>query len=309
MIDTVDFYREVLDNLYDGIFFVDKEGMITYWNKGATKLTGYSSADVQGRNYCDIFRPLDKHGKLLCAFDACPIRKVLDSATLTEVEAYICHKEGHLLPISIRIAPVREVGQHFVIAVEIYSGDSPRYVMRQRLEELQEMAMHDPLTGIANRRFVEINITARLEELKRYGFPFAVAFIDVDRFKSINDSHGHAVGDRILKMVSATLANSLRSFDIIGRWGGEEFVILLINVKQSDLLKLSDRFLRLVEKSTLTLDDDRALNATVSIGATLARVGDTAETLIERADKLMYESKRRGRNMVSVEQDQVQSHI
>ncbi len=303
MLETVDFYREVLDNLYDGIFFVNKDGIITYWNKGAAKLTGYSASDVLDRSYCDIFKPLDKHGNQLCAFDACPIRKVLDSATLTEVEAYICHKEGHLLPISIRIAPVREVGQHFVIAVEIYSGNSPRYVMRQRLEELQEMAMHDPLTGIANRRFVEINITARLEELKRYGFPFAVVFIDIDHFKVINDTHGHAVGDRILRMVSATLANSLRSFDIIGRWGGEEFVILLINVKQSDLLKLSDRFLKLVEKSTLTMDNGETLSATVSIGATLARVGDTTDTLMARADKLMYESKRRGRNMVSVGQD------
>jgi len=165
--------------------------------------------------------------------------------------------------------------------------------------------MHDPLTGIANRRFVEINITARLEELKRYGFPFAVVFIDIDHFKVINDTHGHAVGDRILRMVSATLANSLRSFDIIGRWGGEEFVILLINVKQSDLLKLSDRFLRLVEKSTLTMDNGETLSATVSIGATLARVGDATGTLMARADKLMYESKRRGRNMVSVGQDQV----
>lgn len=301
MIETVDFYREILDNLYDGIFFVDTSGSITYWNKGAANLTGYSADDVHGRNYCDIFKPLDKHGKQLGEIDTCPIRKVFESAVLTEVEAYICHKEGHLLPISIRIAPVREVGQHLIIAVEIHSGNSPRYAMRQRLEELQEMAMHDPLTGIANRRFVEINLAARLEELKRYGFPFTVMFADIDHFKNINDTHGHATGDRLLKMISATLANSLRSFDIIGRWGGEEFVILLINVKPDDLFKLSDRFRRLVEKSTLTLENGETLNVTVSIGATIARVIDTTDSLIARADMLMYESKRRGRNLVSVE--------
>ena len=106
MLETVDFYREILDNLYDGIFFVDTDGRITYWNKGSASLTGYSAADVVGRNYCDIFKPLDKHGNNLCEISSCPIRRVLESSQASEVEAYVCHKEGHLLPISIRICPV-----------------------------------------------------------------------------------------------------------------------------------------------------------------------------------------------------------
>lgn len=301
MLETVDFYREILDNLYDGIFFVNKEGCITYWNKGAASLTGYSSADVQGKKYCDIFQPLDINGKHLCESNTDPIWRVSDISTLTEIEAYICHKEGHLLPISIRIAPIREVGLQYVVAVEIYSSSSPRYAMRQRLEELQELAMHDPLTGIANRRFVEINLTARLEELKRYGFGFSVLFIDADCFKTINDTYGHTAGDRILKMIGATVANSLRSFDIIGRWGGEEFVVLLINPKREDLFKLTDRLRRLVENSALTLENGEVLKVTVSIGATAAQKGDTVGSLVERADKLMFESKRLGRNQVSVD--------
>ncbi|MHB8121151.1 MAG: sensor domain-containing diguanylate cyclase [Desulfuromonadaceae bacterium] len=304
MPETVDFYREILDNLYDGIFFVDKNGCITYWNNGAASLTGYSAIDVTGRNYCDIFQPLDKYGKHLCENDTYPFSRVSDISTLTEIEAYICHKEGHLLPISIRIAPMREVGKQYVVAVEIYSSSSPRYAMRQRLEELQEMAMHDPLTGIANRRFVEINLAARLEEFKRYGFAFSVMFIDADNFKAINDTHGHAVGDRILKMIGTTIANSLRSFDIVGRWGGEEFVVLLIHTKNEDLFKLADRLRRMIENSTLTLDNGETLKVTVSAGTTAAQAGDTVGSLIERADKLMFESKRRGRNQVSVELQQ-----
>ena len=301
MQETVDFYREILDNLYDGIFFVDTDGRITYWNKGSANLTGYSAADVEGRNYCDIFKPLDKHGNTLCESSIGPIRMLPESRSVSEIEAYVCHKEGHLLPISIRIAPVREVDRHFVVAVEIHSSSSPRYAMRQRLEELQEMAMHDPLTGIANRRFVEISLAARLEELRRYGFPFALLFTDVDNFKPINDTYGHTVGDRILKMIGATLAHSLRSFDVIGRWGGEEFVTLLVNIQPEDLFILSDRLRRLVEKSMLTIENGETIGVTVSIGATVARVGDTIETLVERADKLMFESKRRGRNQVSIE--------
>jgi len=301
MLETAEFYREILDNLYDGIFFVDTDGRITYWNRGSANLTGYSAADVVGRNYCDIFKPLDKHGNNLCESKTGPIRMVLESCAVSEVEAYVCHKEGHLLPISIRIAPVREVDKRFVVAVEIHSSNSPRYAMRQRIEELQEMAMHDPLTGIANRRFVEISLAARLEELRRYGFPFALLFTDVDNFKPINDTYGHVVGDRILKMIGATLSHSLRTFDVIGRWGGEEFVTLLVNIRPENLFKLSDRLRRLVEKSQLTIESGETLGVTVSIGATVARPGDTTETLVERADKLMFESKRRGRNLVSTE--------
>jgi diguanylate cyclase (GGDEF)-like protein len=102
-------------------------------------------------------------------------------------------------------------------------------------------------------------------------------------------------------MISATLAHSLRSFDVIGRWGGEEFVTLLVNIRPEDLFALSDRLRRLVEKSQLTIENGEVLGVTVSIGATVARVGDTIETLVERADKLMFESKRRGRNQVSIE--------
>lgn len=301
MFESVDFYREILDNLYDGIFFVDTEGLITYWNSGAETLTGYRNADVIKRNYCEVFKPLDQHGNDLCTYSTCPMRHVLNTSTMSEVEAYIRHKEGHLVPISIRIAPVREVERQFVVAVEIFSSNSPRFALRQKVEELQDMAMFDSLTGLANRRFVEMNLVTRLEELKRYGCSFSVMFIDVDRFKSINDMWGHQVGDRMLKMISATMINSLRSCDIIGRWGGEEFVALLINMKEDALFQVVDRFRRLVENSALTLDNGSSLSATVSIGATVARAGDSAESLVERADKLMFESKHRGRNLVTID--------
>lgn len=300
MLNNVQFYQEILDNLYDGIFFVNDKGEITYWNKGAVSLTGYSSEDVMQRNYCDIFKPLNKYGNNLCEFGDCPIRQVLRSAQLMEVDAYISHKDGHLLPISIRIAPVREVERQFVVAVEIHGRNSPRFTLHQRLEELQELALHDPLTGIANRRYIEMNLESRLEELKRYGWNFSVMFMDVDNFKLLNDMHGHAVGDRVLKMIGNTMVNSLRSFDIIGRWGGEEFVVILVNVPEGELFKVSDRFRQLIENSRLTLEDGQFLSTTVSVGVTKAVQGDTVDSIIERSDKLMYQSKRKGRNLVSI---------
>lgn len=302
MLNDVEFYQEILDNLYDGIFFVNDKGAITYWNNGAVKLTGYLPDDVKNRNYCDIFKPLNKFGNNLCELGDCPIRQVLRSSQLMEIDAYIRHKDGHLLPISIRIAPVREVDRQFVVAVEIHSRNSPRYALHQRLEELQEMAMYDALTGIANRRYIEMNLETRLEELKRYNWSFAVMFMDVDNFKALNDTYGHQSGDRILKMIGSTMVNSLRSFDIIGRWGGEEFVVILVNVAAGELFKVADRFRQLVENSQLTLENGEFLSTTVSVGVTNATVGDSVDAIIERADKLMYQSKRNGKNIVSAEE-------
>jgi len=297
----VEFYQEILDNLYDGIFFVNDKGAITYWNNGAVKLTGYPPPDVINKNYCDIFKPLNKFGNNLCEFGDCPIRHVLTSSQLMEIDAYIRHKDGHLLPISIRIAPVREVERQFVVAVEIHSRNSPRYALHQRLEELQEMAMYDALTGIANRRYTEMSLETRLEELRRYNWSFAVMFMDVDNFKNLNDNYGHSVGDRALKMIGSTMMNSLRSFDIIGRWGGEEFVVILVNVPDDELFKIADRFRCLVENSRLPLENDETLSVTVSAGVTAAHIGETVQTLIDRADKLMYQSKQRGKNLVSID--------
>lgn len=301
VLNNVEFYQEILDNLYDGIFFVNDKGSITYWNNGAVKLTGYLPEDVINRNYCDIFKPLNKFGDNLCEYGDCPIRQVLRCSQLMEVDAYIRHKDGHLLPISIRIAPVREVERQFVVAVEIHSRNSPRYALHQRLEELQEMAMYDALTGIANRRYIEMNLETRLEELRRYNWPFAVMFMDVDNFKTLNDTYGHSIGDRALKMIGSTMVNSLRSFDIIGRWGGEEFVVILVNVPDGELFNVADRFRCLVENSRLPLENNETMSVTVSAGATNARSGESIESLIERADKLMYQSKQKGKNLVSVD--------
>jgi diguanylate cyclase (GGDEF)-like protein/PAS domain S-box-containing protein len=300
MLETADFYREILDNLYDGIFFINQEGHITYWNSCAASLTGYRQQEVINKNYRDIFSPLNKQGNRLYNQTDCPIRDAVKFELLTGEDAYIRHKEGHLVPISIKIAPVREKERHFVVAVESHKSNSPHHAMRQQLEELHGLAMLDSLTGVANRRFMDINLNARLEEHKRYGLPFAVMFMDVDNFKLLNDTCGHAEGDRALKMISSTISSNLRSSDIIGRWGGEEFITILINVSESELFGAVDRFRQLIEDSHLTIDGGSKLSTTVSIGATIARQEDTIHTLVERADKLMFESKRRGRNLVSV---------
>jgi diguanylate cyclase (GGDEF)-like protein len=174
--------------------------------------------------------------------------------------------------------------------VEVFSDSSSVVAALQRADEMREMALLDPLTGTGNRRYTELSINARLEETRRYGWPFGLLFIDIDYFKAVNDANGHETGDEVLKMVAKTLLSSMRPFDFLGRWGGEEFVALIMNVDEQRLRQIAERSRSLIEQSRLS-KGSATVSVTVSVGATVARADDTLRVLIERADRLMYSSK------------------
>jgi len=168
------------------------------------------------------------------------------------------------------------------------------------VEDLQAKAFLDPLTGLANRRYVEMNLQGKADEMSRYGWHFGVIMMDIDRFKIVNDSYGHDSGDEVLKMVARTLLHSSRSSDLVGRWGGEEFIAIITNTNMEKLHAIAERYRSLVEQSSLPLGET-PLSVTISAGATLAAPGENVEPVIKRADKLLYASKDAGRNRVTTE--------
>ena len=295
-----EFYKSLLDNLYDGVYFVDVERRITYWNRGAERLTGYNGEEVIGR-HCreDILEHVDEKGTRLCETELCPAAKTLHDGLSREEEAFLHHKEGHRLPVAIRVAPIRGPEGSVIGAVEVFSDNTPRVVSRQTIEELQRIALLDPLTEVGNRRFADMNLKFRLAERERYGWSFGVLFIDIDRFKEINDLYGHQVGDDVLRMTARSLSNSLRPFDVVSRWGGEEFLAVIVNVDRDRLAAVGEKLRAMVEQSSLESNGDR-IRVTVSIGGTVAAPSDDPASLVRKADELMYESKRRGRNRVTV---------
>ena len=127
--------------------------------------------------------------------------------------------------------------------------------------------------------------------MKRYNRAFGVLFIDIDHFKSINDNFGHRVGDKVLKMVAMVLLKNIRSFDTVGRWGGEEFIIIVLNVNKKRLMKIANKLRILVQSSTFPLRRKKSImRVTISIGAAISQPIDTVKSLIQRADKLMSEA-------------------
>ena len=289
---------EILDNLYDGLYFVDREKRITFWNKAAEQLTGLTSAEVIGKSCCDdVLKHIDAQGTLLKE-DDCPVTMSIEDGENREVDIFVAHKDGHLIPVSLRISPIRDDAGEIIGAAELFSDRSPKVAIIERMKECEELALMDSLTRLANRRYVEISIEKRINELRRYGWTSGILFIDIDYFKNVNDNYGHDVGDEVLKAVVNTFVSNCRPFDVFGRWGGEEFVGIIRNVDGRNLYNLADKLRILVENTRVKTESD-AVQVTVSMGATLLTVDDTIESVVKRADQLMYVSKKEGRNKVS----------
>ena len=170
----------------------------------------------------------------------------------------------------------------------------------RELEKMHDIAYFDQLTGIGNRRYVEARIASYLAERRRHGGGFALLFVDVDRFKEVNDTFGHDVGDAVLRTVGSTLRDAARESDFAGRWGGDEFIIALTHIQPTEIRKAAERLRVLVSRSETTTPRER-LSVTVSIGAAISRPEDSLSTLVNRADRLMYEAKIAGRNCVVAE--------
>ncbi len=293
------FYRKVLDHFPEGVYFVDKDRRITYWNRGAERITGFPADDVVGHRCPEnILMHVDGQGCWLCE-GTCPLLQAIQDGRDHEAEVFLHHRSGHRVPVVVRTSPLRDESGAVVGALEVFTDNPTPAATRRRIEELQAQAMLDSLTGLANRRYGEVELAARLAELRRYGWRFAVLFLDLDGFKRVNDRFDHATGDEALRMVARTLQTNTRRENLVCRWGGEEFVAVLSNTDETRLPRVAEIFRMLVERSGLHHERE-LIRVTVSIGATIATPDDTPESLIARADRLMYQSKSAGKNRVTV---------
>ncbi len=295
-----DFHRTILEQLHEGVYLVDLDRNILYWNKGAEQISGYASVDVVGSSCADnILVHVDGAGQSLCLL-ACPLKHTMDDGQIREAEVFLHHKDGHRVPVLVRTAPLKDNAGRVIGGIEVFSENLARSAMREEIETLRRLALQDELTEIGNRRYAEMALHSRHSELERYGWNYGVLMIDIDHFKAFNDKYGHDVGDRVLKMVATTLASNVRTHDIAGRWGGEEFLVVIEKITQSELAERAERLRILVEASGLMIGGER-LSVTISVGGSLAHTGESIDIVVKQADTLLYQSKESGRNRCSIE--------
>ena len=292
------FYKGLLDRLFDGVYFVDCDRRITYWNQGAEYITGYSAREVMGRRCFDnILVHVDDEGKSLC-FDGCPLSQTLHDCERREAEVYLHHKGGHRVPVSVRIAPIRNGAGQLMGAVEVFSNISAKKRTERRIKELEGLAFQDSLTEIPNRHYGELKVHHALQEVDQFNRRIGLLLLDLDHFKEVNDVFGHAAGDDILRTVCRTISDNMRSENMVARWGGDEFLLIVKDVQDQRLIQYAERLLNLIASSSV-LNQDRRISVTASIGATMIRKGETSQSAVKRADEVMYKSKASGRGRVT----------
>ena len=298
MSEINDIFRDLLDNLADGVYFTDMEGRITYWNNGAERISGFTRLEVMGKRCSDnLLVHVDGHGQPICN-SGCPLKATIGDGQPRKAEIFLHNKDGSRVPVRVRSSLVKDESGASTGAVVVFTDNTVTSQMAERLARMEELALLDPLTGLPNRRYLESHITSRLGELRRNGWIFGVLFMDIDDFKPVNDKFGHEIGDRVLRMVARTLDANCRSFDVVGRWGGEEFVAVIHNVDERALEEIGERFRVLVGQSVLT--EASSLRVTLSIGGAQASSADTVESVLHRADTNLYRAKKSGKNHICI---------
>jgi diguanylate cyclase (GGDEF)-like protein len=153
------------------------------------------------------------------------------------------------------------------------------------------------MTGLYNRKYMEMKLTEEIDRFQRTGIPFCVVIIDIDHFKSVNDKYGHLIGDQVIKHLANLMKDNIRKTDFAFRYGGEEFMMLLTNVDVRNATHVSDQIRKKLEATNFSLKE-KSFNCTASFGIALFKKNDTAESVIKRADERLYQAKQGGRNRI-----------
>jgi diguanylate cyclase (GGDEF)-like protein/PAS domain S-box-containing protein len=294
------FYAEILDSLQDGIYYLDRDRIITYWNRGAEQISGYNAEQVIGKS-CrnNLLNHVTDNGLELCK-EHCPMAATMQDGKPRKAYVYLHHADGHRVPVQIRSTAIHDESGSIIGAVETFhKGVSPESAER-RIRKLQQTALLDPLTSIGNRRHLESRLKTSMMEYHENKFPFGLLFCDIDHFKMVNDTFGHSLGDNVLRMVAQTMRSNIRETDVMGRWGGEEFLVILKDINLELLFKIGEKLIHLVRQSHLSSSDGHIVSVTISVGGTLVNKADTIDSLVDRADRLMYQSKANGRNRITI---------
>ncbi|MGI6787128.1 MAG: diguanylate cyclase [Acholeplasmataceae bacterium] len=290
----------LIPHLYEGVYVVDKNRKIIFWNEGSERITGYSKEEVVN-SFCyqNILQHVDHNGKQLC-LEGCPLNETLQDGIIREAHVFLKHKDGYRIPITVKTLPIYDSEQNIVAAIEVFTDERFQRQIYHENIELKDKLRIDPLTQVANRNFFDFEIAKRLEETKLFSNTFGILMMDIDYFKKVNDTYGHLVGDEILKIVAHTLTSNIKKTDLVSRWGGEEFIAILDVSNKDELLKIAERLRLLVAASSYQLDEERTVQVTISIGGTLVTKIDTIKTAISRADENMYYAKQNGRNQSKI---------
>ena len=279
-----------LDSIGDAVITTDIAGNITYLNPVAESMTGWSQREAAGRSLPEVLRIIDSQSREP-ALNPLAMAMLHNKTVGLSANCVLMRRDGHESAIEDTAAPIRDWGGRVIGAVIVFHDVGVARALSLRMSYL---AQHDFLTELPNRMLLNDRLMQAIIAARRNAKSLAVLFMDVDRFKQVNDSLGHLVGDQLLQSIARRLVASVRDSDTVSRYGGDEFVVLLSEVAHAGDVVISAR------KIVAALDQphriaDTDLRITVSVGISVyADDGTDAETLLKNADMALIHAKTRG---------------
>jgi diguanylate cyclase (GGDEF)-like protein/PAS domain S-box-containing protein len=269
----------------EAVVTFDGDGRVRTWNRASQQLLGWSAAEMLGSSLSVLVPP-----ERLAEHRGWMARLARGETVREDVERL--HRDGTLRTLHLSATPVLGPDGRMTSAICLMHDLEPQ---RRNIQRLENLARRDPVTGLANRqRFNEL-LGRALTQPAGDRVAVGLLFLDLDRFKEVNDRHGHLVGDEFLRVVGARLRGALRPDDTVSRWGGDEFAVLVQSPSGTqEVAAVADRLLEAMERP-LRVSALR-LPVSVSIGVVAGRAGDPPDQLLERGDAAMYLAKSRGGN-------------
>ncbi|MGM0607012.1 MAG: sensor domain-containing diguanylate cyclase [Candidatus Muiribacteriota bacterium] len=246
-----EFYKKILDNLYDGVYFVNTEREITYWNNGAERITGYSKDEVLNTKCQDnILNHINCEGENLCTFK-CPLHFTLKDGNFREAELFLSHKSGSRIPVKVRISPIFNEQNEITGAVEIFSDNSSALAAYEMVEKLRELAFVDEVTGLPNKKYMEMKIENLLSETEFHGIKFGVIGLTLENYEYLVRESGRHKADNILKIIAKTLKAVVAPYHILGTFDKSNFIVIIPNVNQKEFEEFKKRIKIIVNSCNL----------------------------------------------------------
>ena len=287
----------ILASVGDGVYGVNREGVITYVNPAVSALLGYSETELLAGVTPQRLFHAECGGPDCGGPDTCRLRRAVETSSgATTFETRFLHADGHTIEVELTVRPLT-IGGRREGAVVAFRDISERKLLEN---ELKWQANHDPLTRLFNRKYLHDALEREIQRLQRSDETSALLYLDLDRFKYINDTIGHTAGDRLLVELADALHQRVRKTDLLARIGGDEFALLLHNIDAEQIYAAADEYRKLLESFTFQFEG-RHYNIHGSIGVALIdRHAESPDALLSAADLACHIAKGKGRNMTHV---------
>ncbi|NQT12580.1 MAG: diguanylate cyclase, partial [Planctomycetes bacterium] len=290
------FQARLLDNMHDAVAFIDATLRMVQWNHGAERLTGITGNSVRGRQWLpSLLNVRNERGEVVTEED-CPVIGAIRSGVQSLRRLTVAGRGGQPICVDSHAIPVFAENGVALGAILLLHDASPETSLEQRCQSLHEKATKDPLTQVANRAEFDRVHEAFINTHKEQQVPCSLVMCDLDHFKQVNDTYGHQAGDEAIKTFARLLRNACRPGDLVARYGGEEFVLLCADCDNATTTQRADEIRQTLSQTPHSQMEHRSVTA--SFGVTEIQPGDTAETMLRRADRALLMAKGKGRNRV-----------